>query len=430
MNTNLVQIRKSLSNLVKKINEFALLKLKSKAIPNVDYQIEYYKPDKDNSSSCTLKVDDIKTRCFHPFYNKNIKEIYCFDDYVQLNNKCNEYADKFAEQLGRHYSKKDYARIMILEYYDKFGSFNLEEDVVSDVVSDFGHAIHLKYEKIFLVYSFQNFNAENSFSLNKEISFHPVTYEDLKIYSVKDQWNFQTHSRIHLTDWICEISTNGRKDTYDDINNANEIIHNIQNALFLTKKGCTTVHLKLKVIQNPFLSEGSQIGGLKKSSGIGNPIFLDVTDIQRFINYYKIIRKIENDDNFYFLRYPLKKIRDAVNRSEKSDTFLDYIIALETLIAHDTEALESTYRFRLRGAFILNSEFGTARLRINLLSKLYGIRSDIVHGRKIKEDMYKLVLKLDDIVRSIFQYYLHRLYRANPKDLIRVIDEKMVRKNK
>ncbi|MCK4715592.1 MAG: hypothetical protein KAT54_02180, partial [Candidatus Marinimicrobia bacterium] len=346
--------------------------------------------------------------------------------FVQLENKCKEYADKFVKQLGRHYWRKNFAQIMILDYYNKLGSFNFEKNIVDETVSDFNSAIHSKYEKIFLVYSFQNFNAENSFSLNKEISFHPVTYEDLKIYAVKDQWIFQTHSLINLTDWICEISINGRKDTYDDINNANEIINNIQNALFLTKKGCTTVHLKLKVIQNPFLSEGSQIGGLKKSSGIGNPIFLDVNDIQRFINYYKIIRKIENDDKYKFLRYPLIKIRDAVNRSKRSDTFLDYIIALETLIAHDTEALESTYRFRLRGAFILNSEFGTARSRINLLSKLYGIRSDIVHGRKIKEGMYKLVLKLDDIVRSIFRYYLHRLYRTNPKDLIRVIDEKMV----
>ncbi len=426
MMTEFAQINKLLSNVVKKINEFSLAKLKSRKFPNSTYQIEYFKPHKDNPSSCTSKVDDIKTGNFPLFYSKNIKKIELFNDFVQLENKCKEYADKFVKQLGRHYWRKNFAQIMILDYYNKLGSFNFEKNIVDETVSDFNSAIHSKYEKIFLVYSFQNFNAENSFSLNKEISFHPVTYEDLKIYAVKDQWIFQTHSLINLTDWICEISINGRKDTYDDINNANEIINNIQNALFLTKKGCTTVHLKLKVIQNPFLSEGSQIGGLKKSSGIGNPIFLDVNDIQRFINYYKIIRKIENDDKYKFLRYPLIKIRDAVNRSKRSDTFLDYIIALETLIAHDTEALESTYRFRLRGAFILNSEFGTARSRINLLSKLYGIRSDIVHGRKIKEGMYKLVLKLDDIVRSIFRYYLHRLYRTNPKDLIRVIDEKMV----
>lgn len=427
MNTNLVQIRKSLSKLVKKINEFALFKLKSKVIPNVDYQIEYYKPQKDNPSSYALKVDDIKTRCFHPFYNKNIKEIYCFDDYVQLNNKCNEYADKFAEQLGRHYWKKDYARIMILEYYDKVGSFNLVEDVVSDVVSDFYSAIHSKYEKIYIVYSFRNFNAENSFSLNREISFHPVIYDDLKEYSIKDKWNYQTRHPLYSTDWICEILANGRKDTYDDINNSNKIIDNIQNALFLTKKGCTAARLKVKKNQNPFLSEGSQIGGLKKSSGIGNPIFLDVTEIKKFKFYYRIIRTIENDSKYKFLRYPLIKIRDAVNRSEQSDTFLDYIIALETLIAHDTEALESTFRFRLRGAFILSSEFGNARSRIDLLTRLYGIRSDIVHGRSLKVYIHKEVLKVDDIVRSIFRYYLHRIYRSNPEKLIRIIDEKMVR---
>jgi len=380
MITEFAQINRYLSNVVKKINEFSIAKLKSRKFPNFTYQIEYYKPHVDNPSSCTLKVDDIKTRDFRLFFFKNIRKIELFDDFVQLENKCNEYADKFSKQLGRHYWKKNYSEIMILDYYDKLGSFNFNKVIVSDTVSDFVSSFHSKYEKILLVYSFRNFNAEIPFSLNKEISFHPVNYDDLKKYSIKNQWNFKTHSYINLTDWICDISTKGRKDTYDDINNSNEIINNIQNALFLTKKGCTITHLKLKMNQSPYLSEGILLGGLEKSSGIGDPIYLDTTDIRRYIDYYKIIQKIENDEKYKFLRYPLKKIRDAVNRSEQPDTFLDYIIALETLIAHDTEALESTYRFRLRGAFILNSEFGTARSRIDLLSKLYGIRSDIVHA--------------------------------------------------
>jgi hypothetical protein len=163
------------------------------------------------------------------------------------------------------------------------------------------------------------------------------------------------------------------------------------------------------------------------SSGIGDNISLTSKDIERFRAAFQAVRRIHTDDRLKRLRLPFRRLRSAATRRENEDRFVDYVIGLERLLAPDTPQLETTFRFRLRGAAILPARFGSPRERIKLMSDLYSLRSRVVHGGEYDEDLKKMAPVAEDVLRTVLLWYLNlQDFTGNLDATLRQLDEALV----
>lgn len=128
-----------------------------------------------------------------------------------------------------------------------------------------------------------------------------------------------------------------------------------------------------------------------------------------------------------FLRLPWRPLLLASTKQEAEDQFVDYVIALERLLASDSPQLETTFRFRLRGAALLPGTFGDAQEGMSLMSKLYALRSGIVHGSAKSSDINKLLRVAEDVLRTVFRWYLtHTDANTSPQEIIAKLDNALV----
>jgi len=106
---------------------------------------------------------------------------------------------------------------------------------------------------------------------------------------------------------------------------------------------------------------------------------------------------------------------------------IDYVIGLERLLAPDTQHLETTFRFKLRSAAILPLEFSKSRRRQQFMSKMYSLRSSVVHGSAKREELDEILPQAEKGFTEIFKWFAHRLMvENNIENVIRKIDDSMV----
>jgi hypothetical protein len=114
-------------------------------------------------------------------------------------------------------------------------------------------------------------------------------------------------------------------------------------------------------------------------------------------------------------------------RRDTEDQFVDCIIALERLLAPDSPQLETTFRFQLRGASILSERFGNVTERIQLVKKLYKLRSEVVHGGAAEEDVKQFGPLAEEVLRDIVQWYFRvGVTLGNATEIVTKIDQAMV----
>lgn len=179
-------------------------------------------------------------------------------------------------------------------------------------------------------------------------------------FSFSDQFTIYGQRYLNTKGWICEISFPGNKNNYDGINNADEKISLIMNSLFLLKPGNSKFRLLKKTIDNPFLNFGVVSSIRVVNSGIGDKIFLSEEDIISFKSIHKSIQRIYHYKKYKQLRLAFRRLNYAANSSHHTDKIVDLVIALESLIASDTPALETTYRFKLRIASLIDHKYGSS----------------------------------------------------------------------
>jgi hypothetical protein len=108
-----------------------------------------------------------------------------------------------------------------------------------------------------------------------------------------------------------------------------------------------------------------------------------------------------------YLQLPLRRLRASASRQEVEDHLVDCVIGLERLLAPDSEALETTFRFQLRGAALLPDRFGSPAERRQLMKNLYRVRSKIVHGSATQSQVREYCPKAEEVLREILLWYLH-----------------------
>lgn len=177
-----------------------------------------------------------------------------------------------------------------------------------------------------------------------------------------------------------------------------------------------------------FLGTATAIGGNPTLTGPGGTgVSLDDRKIKLAQRLYPLVESIFTESRYYRLRLPLDRFIGAAQRRLPEDQVVDYVVGMESLLAPDTERLETTFRFRLRGSALLPiSIFGEVRERIQLLGDLYDQRSRVVHGDATSQDLAKWVPQAENVLRYLLLWYLADLQlRSDPKQVARQLDEQL-----
>ena len=426
MSESLLTIQQALDRAIEFVIRFASERGVGGAFPLRTFQIQYFKPD--DPSRATLVTESRTEHSFASFYSHWRKELDAAEPISALNSLCESFSSMYGVAMEKYW-KKSYGTIMLSRYFKKVRRFTHESSMVIEVVDEFRSDLTASREQIELVYYVEGLRADEPFTLMAgNISFSPVSEEDLRKYAERIEITFAFNNfYLSLAGWTCRILLQGEKSGFNDLNKATDVLDHVLNALSLVSDGSARFRLLSKDVANPFLHMGRVSGGEPVNSGRGGPIYLTTSDVRRFDDMLGRLSLISDDERLRLLKHPLRRMRTAANRRSTADAFLDTIVALEGLLAHDTPALESTYRFRLRGAALLSDEFGSPQERLKILGDMYSMRSRIVHGDDVGATLDPLLEHATRMLKSIFLRYLEFSKSIKPEDVIRIVEEWMVK---
>lgn len=322
------------------------------------------------------------------------------------------------------------AKIIISKYIEEVESLTLNESVAHRISREFFDDITSQEYTASFVYLVQGFKAPKPFRLNSHIEFRPINDDDYKRFSPVESRRAPSHREPWLgsSDWICSIESTGDKSSADAFNSRPEIMEKIIGSLALTTSGRASFFFLLGRYKSRFFDAIRSYGGdYLYSSGVGGKVNLDTEGVKRFKNNFKLIESIFTNSKYKALRLPFRRFRLSSTRRDDNDKFVDYIIGLERLLAADSENLEVTFRFRLRGAALLPESFGKERKRISLMNKLYKIRSKIVHGSENPEQVSALLPETEKVFVAVFSNYAKLLSTTKgDKEITRRLDDALV----
>ena len=155
-------------------------------------------------------------------------------------------------------------------------------------------------------------------------------------------------------------------------------------------------------------------------------INMDEVEIASLQSVFALIERIHSDENLRYLRLPFRRLRLASTRKDREDRLVDYVVALERVLASDSSN-ETTFRFKLRGAALLPTSFGDVNERIKLMNDMYGLRSRVVRGRADEAELTKMVPLLANVLKAVFLWCLDNPERfQEPQSMLAGLDAAMV----
>ena len=271
----------------------------------------------------------------------------------------------------------------------------------------------------------ERFEAGKSFDYQVDgfnVSFRRVCESDFDEFCRENEFTRAIEPpRINERDWICEVIHEGPKDTYEAINRGSDIAEDVLLAIALTQNGRCIFQLLTNEPSSRFVKMGRTFGGrFKASSPIGgNNVILAETDISTLEINYRMVKQVHRDGKYKWLRLPLRRLRLSSGRAEPEDQLVDYVIGMEGLLANDTDNLEATFRFRLRGAAVLPEEFGTARERIRMMNDLYRVRSRVVHGSADQDEVKEKVPEAEKALKAVILWYWRAINELGSFDTVK-----------
>lgn len=324
------------------------------------------------------------------------------------------------------------AKLVISNYIQETGSLRINKRVAKRISREFVNDLSSPTYTALFIFLIHKFKATKPFQLNTSIKFRPINESDYKQFSTTGPGRIPSNKEPWLgsNDWICLVESEGDKSTTDAINSHRDILEKITGALALTTSGRASFFLLSGRYKSRFFNFMETHGGdYVHTSGVGGVVVnLDEVGLRRFRKTFKLVESIFDNSKYKVLRLPFRRLRLSSTRGNDNDKFVDYVIGLERLLAADSENLEVTFRFRLRGAALLPKSFGTERDRLNLMSKLYGIRSNIVHGREDPTEVRDLLLQTEQVFVAIFRNYSRLLSTSeNESELMKKLDEALIK---
>ena len=123
----------------------------------------------------------------------------------------------------------------------------------------------------------------------------------------------------------------------------------------------------------------------------------ETEDLSEF--YRRIHNKIDCSE------IPLRRFNETYTRRSIEDKLVDYMISFESLYLTGEEKMEMAYKLAHRVSLLLSTEKEKRKQIFQEMKKAYSLRSDIVHGRKVKKiRIANKEYSLSDFVQKIEEH--------------------------
>ncbi len=421
----------NMRNAVLAVIELAEVEGLGPELPTYAYEVFWLEPtDREGSSSGKRETREQQSPGL--LREKLDSQISGHPDYQRFDTSVREFADEEGEFFPGGFGRLagPWAETILTEYFGRVGHLGLDDGVLAQVCSEFINDVRSKTAVVRSIYWVQDLQAPSEFSLDQEVQFRPLTAVDIDTFgriSANPLSRRQTHW-LNSRDWVCEIRQVTTKDTLEVINRQHDMVELISAALNLTSPGSAQLTLLDQSIDSPFVSVGRTSGGLAvRTAASGGSLTLSESDVAIARAVFGRIRQVQTESSYRHLRLAYRRLRTAASRGQQEDVLIDYVIGLESLLARDTPQLETTFRFRLRGAALLSESFGKPRRRIKRMGDLYSLRSAIVHGSADEADVSATLPFAENAFREIFLWYLdHAESLGATERILQALDEEMV----
>lgn len=392
-------------------------------LPNREYTIRWMEKIDDTRSRG--KEDTREEPSFSSLAGElGSEDLWALPEVEAVVKSATEFAQSNPPLLGFLANARHMANAVLPLYFENVGTLSVDEDELTRVCTDYIAELTAPEVKIVTTCQVKGFSAEHAFDLAPGIKFRRVSEDDVDRFGRMVLPGFRgALPDIDTRCWFCEVEKSVPK--AENVGIDLETVGRIAGALNLTVRGRAIFAVLASHPKSSFSQHWMSGGSPVATSRMGSPIALDGPLLERFKSIYKEIVPLNK-----VLQLPFRRMRSASDRIEQEDQLVDYVIGLERLLASDSDRLETTFRFRLRGAALLPDSFGSTRDRIQLMSKLYGWRSDVVHGNlsvSQLDGLNEMVRKAEDVLREILLWHIRRGPTLdNPKQIVQRLDEAMV----
>ncbi|NQW23680.1 MAG: hypothetical protein HQ475_09585 [SAR202 cluster bacterium] len=409
---------------------------------SIDLPREHYKVmwlEQDDATHASSRFEDYTEASFQLYETQES------DDYEQMQSlpavlAFLSIASKFADEQGKQTPMfpregSSLARQLMWRYFTAVGSFKLEEAILTKMCEEYYEDLEGPTAVVSSTFQITDFEAEAEFDLSEGIKFRRLNMDDIKRFGRVYQSGiagmiqpFTSDRRLNLKDWICVAEQTSLKNTMEVINSHRNLGDDIAAALSLAASGRSAFTMLANKWKSPYMDMGVMSSGNPFfSTGQAGQVFLNESGIHDFQEAYSAIREISEGSELQYLKLPLRRLRSASSRSNNEDHIVDFVVGMESLLTDDTESLESTFRFRLRGASLLSSAHGTAREKIDLMNKIYDLRSRVVHGNAMDAEVKAMAPQVETVFKEILRWYINRSKPiGDSKAVVRKIDEMFV----
>ncbi|NQT61665.1 MAG: hypothetical protein HQ556_01795 [Candidatus Marinimicrobia bacterium] len=421
----------ALNKAVNDIINFATEKFNSQQIPEVEFAYSYYKKSRKGHTAVT---NNYKIKSYPDFQWEHSEWILSNQSFRELQIELEKFLHKNGVE-NENFPISDLAKPMLVHYFSEENYFKNNPERIKSVVQSFINDITSREITEISIYNIENFKSYKSFVLDDGIEFNPIDAESLALFS-QDKYRSGPHSNPYIKgdSWLCVYKKRIRK---KDIYSTHEIRREFENKLLisLTLLDCGAPGFRLlqSRIESYYLGMGIHGSSIVVQCGFNGKAYINKNTLEIFSSYYLSISNKKTKEYYHSV---FERIRDSLNRGSHKDRFVDLVIILEMLLASDTDHLESTYRFKFRGAYLTKGcGLGVAKVRLRLFSDIYNLRSAIVHGPKrknpskeidrINKEVNRLMPTLRKITIVVMRWYLDHMDKY-PDKLLSQLDEIMV----
>jgi len=163
---------------------------------------------------------------------------------------------------------------------------------------------------------------------------------------------------------------------------------------------------------------------------LGGNYELNNSEIPNFLNFWKDFASLDQK-KYRFLDIATERFYLSQERiRQPEDKLIDIMIGLEALYLRDNKEL--SYKLSTRAAFMLEKNPGKRKKIFALVKKAYGIRSDIVHGSKLKKEIsvdgtkmniYQLADESEEVLRSSIHLFINLSKEKSEKQINKILEE-------
>jgi hypothetical protein len=317
---------------------------------------------------------------------------------------------------------------LIYQYFlSTEGVITLDENAVRTTVERYQSAVETAPYSLLTTVLWRGLSASEAFSVTDDIRFRPIAKSDYKIIGREPLLLGIREDRLipYSTDWLCEIREQVPGQGHGT---PHDMIDQVISAVALAASGQAEARLVGTEFENEFLKTGRISNpAWFATSRFGKPVQVSPYDVETLQRVYALLRRIHTTGALKYLRVPLRRFRSSTARPTEEDTLIDFVVALESLLAPDTQSIEVTFRFRLRGAAVLHpNTFGSSQQRLDFMNALYRARSRAVHGQEV-QNLAELATRGEAALKAIFMWFAtHANAESGAQAIVDEIDRKFV----